>query len=774
MSASAPDPGWPIVGRAGPAARLLFAVTAGLLSAAAAAHAQSTLSGDPIAIHRTAGKITVDGDLDDEGWRDAVKIVKWYEIQPGDNTEPAVKNVGYLTYDDHFFYAAFDFEDPHPGALRAPFADRDNIGNGYVDYGGVLLDTRNSGRTTALFVATPRNIQYDSIIDDSTGEDSSPDFFWDSATRITARGWTLELRIPFSSLRYRNANPQTWGILLYRNYPRDRHFQFFSAKIPHGSNCFVCRSNPLTGLERLPGGGHIVAAPYASASERAEPRASPGSPLVSHPVEPHVGLDVKYTPNADNAIDAAVNPDFSQVESDTAQITANERFALFYPEKRPFFLEGVDLFRTPVQAVYTRTINNPDWGGRLTGKAAGTRYTVIVANDSPGGSVILPGVNGSDLATQDFGSTAFVARLKREIGGSFVGLLMTARDRRHTDDEAHREIDNGNNRVIGPDFEWRPSGHDSITGQRLYSVSRTPNRPDLASEWTGQRLRGHAGELFYLHNARHLDVFTVYRDYGSGFRADSGFVPQVGFREGIGGGGWTMRPKGFISRIRTFFNTDYQVDRHGQVISSGATPGMGMDTRWDGFLQFRYQHTHARAGGQLLRRRQFGYVAQFSPARWLPQVGINGVSGEEIDFANVRPAHGTTINVEARLNPTQHLEVAVLRNVRWLNVAAPSGRSERLFTAYVSRLRGTYTFTSRLFVRGIAQYVSTDNTVALFTSPPADHSGQFGGSMLLAYKVNWQSVIFVGYGDNREMTDDRRLVPSDRQFFVKLSYAFQR
>ena len=96
---------------------------------------------------------------------------------------------------------------------------------------------------------------------------------------------------------------------------------------------------------------------------------------------------MKYTPNADNAIDLTVKPDFSQVESDMAQISANERFALFFPEKRPFFLEGVDLFQTPIQAVYTRTITAPDWGGRVTGKERGVRYTVLVAEDDGGGSV---------------------------------------------------------------------------------------------------------------------------------------------------------------------------------------------------------------------------------------------------------------------------------------------------------------------------------------------------------------------------------------------------
>ena len=147
--------------------------------------AQSALSGDHLAIKRAAGHITIDGDLSDEGWRDATRIEKWYETQPGDNTEPPVKNVGYLTFDDRFFYAGFVFDDPNVSAMRAPYADRDNLGDGYADYGGVIIDSRNSGRTGTLFLVTPRNVQYDAVLDDSSGEDQSPDFFWDSATRIT-------------------------------------------------------------------------------------------------------------------------------------------------------------------------------------------------------------------------------------------------------------------------------------------------------------------------------------------------------------------------------------------------------------------------------------------------------------------------------------------------------------------------------------------------------------------------------------------------------------
>jgi Domain of unknown function (DUF5916) len=722
--------------------------------------AQSPLAGDPIRITRANGSFTIDGDLSDEGWRGATRIDKWYEVRPGDNVEPPVKNVGYLTYDDRFFYAGFEFEDPDPRAMRAPFADRDDIGNGFSDYGGILLDPRNTGRTATFFVVTPRNIQYDSTMDDNTGEDSSPDYFWQSATRIGERGWTLEIRIPFSSLRYRTGDPQTWTILLYRNYPRTYHYQFFSAKLPRDDNCFVCRSNTLVGLEHLPGGGHLVAAPYVSAGETARARDEVGSPLVGDRVKAHVGFDVKWTPNADNAVDLAVMPDFSQVESDTAQISANERFALFFPEKRPFFLEGADLFRTPIQAVYTRTITSPRWGGRVTGKEAGVRYTVLVADDAGGGRVILPGPNESSFAPQDFASTVFVARAKRDIKLSSVGLLVT--DREAKSGEAH-------NRVLGPDFQWRPSGSDVVSGQYLFTDTRTPNRPDDAAEWTGQAFTGHAALAQWNHKTKHLDWSTQYKQLSDGFRADTGFVPQVGYREAFANVGWEVRPQGVVRLERTFVDVGRQVDQQGALISRTVRPGVFVQTKFNGFAVVQYVNERVRGGDRLFDRQQIGYFAQFSPSRVFQQIGIDGTVGGDVDFENARQASGTTINLSATLHPTNHLAVEVLRNRRRLDVL-----NQPLLTARVSRVKSTYTFTSRMFVRAIAQYVSTDRDPSLFVTPPAARSGESGASLLLAYKLNWQSVMFVGYGDDRELTPDRELAPRDRQFFVKLSYAFQR
>jgi hypothetical protein len=735
-----------------------------LLLLAAPLFAATPEQGVPIPITRATGPIVVDGNLSDAGWTGATKVTTWYETNPGDNVEPKVKNVGYVTYDEKFLYAGFEFADPNPGGIRAPYGDRDNVPS-TTDYGGIILDTQGEARRAILFLANPHGIQYDANTDDASGEDSSPDYFWDSAGRITQEGWVLELRIPFSSLRYKKTDPQKWNIMLYRNHPRDFRYQYFSTKLPRGGNCFICRSNSLTGLTGLPSGGHLVVAPYATASQDAFPRDELGSPLENEDVEGDAGVDVKWTPGVNTAIDATINPDFSQIESDVAQIGANERFALFFPEKRPFFLEGIELFSTPIQAVYTRTITSPRWGARGTGKLGHTAYTALVVDDRGGGSVILPGPNFSDLADQDFRMLAAVARVRHEFGPSFVSFLATDREIRDSDG-------GGYNRVFGPDFRWSPTDEDTVTGQILFSTSQTPQRPDLAAEWNGQKLSSHAGQIWWSHSTRTIDWFAQYNDYGDEFRADNGFLPQVGFRETYAEGGYTFRPTGPVRRIRTFLIADYQAQQDGALIFRQISPGFGMDALLNSFVRLRVGFDKVRAGARTFDRTRFIYELNASPSRVFNRVGINGDAGEQVDFANSRRGDGATINLFATVRPTDHLELRFDGSRRWLDVDSADARG-RVFTASVARLRTQYTFSARAFIRAIGQYVETKRDPQLYTFEVLEKEGDFSGSVLLAYKLNWQSVLFLGYGDTRTLSDEDTLERSGRQLFLKLSYAFQ-
>jgi hypothetical protein len=713
-----------------------------------------------LAIRRATGPITIDGDLSDPGWKDAVRIDTFWETKKGDAVAPPVATVARLAYDDRYFYAAFEFADPHPEAIRAPLSERDNIG-GETDYGGVILDARNDGKTAVLFLANPRNVQYDALTNDASGEDSSPDYFWDSAARITPTGWVLEMRIPFSSLRYGKSDPQTWGILLYRNYPRDFHYQMFSSPIAHGSNCFICHENKLDGLSGLPTGGHVVVAPYGTAMESSAPTGDLGTPLHTSPVKERAGVDVKWSPSADSAIDATFHPDFSQVESDVAQISTDQRFALFYPEKRPFFLEGLDLFQTPLQAVYTRTVTSPAWGARATGKIGESAYTFLVTEDRGGGSVVLPGPTSSSFADQDFASTVTVGRFRRESGGSFASFLVT-----------DREIDGGaHNRVFGPDFRWHPNDRDSVNGQILFSDTVTPNRPDLAAEWNGQHLTSHAADLNWSHATRTWDLYTELRDIGDGFRADVGYLPQVGIRDEASEVGRTFYPaSGFFSRFRPFLNDHYTAGQDGDLILRQIGIGTEFDGRYNTFSRVSYRWERVRAGDRILERPHVETYFEISPSQTIAQISLTSSLGDDVDFDGARPGTGGFVTVGATIRPAGALAIRFDGTRQWLDL-----QQGRLFTAEVARLKATYNFTSRCFVRLIGQQQQVNENPALAVPTATLKSRDFTGSALFAYKIDWQTVLFVGYGDENTLSDvTGRLEPANREVFLKVSYAYQR
>jgi len=721
-------------------------------------------NGPAITIHRASGPIEIDGDLSDPGWRDATRVESWWETNPGDNVEPPVANVGWLAFDGEYLYAAFEFQDPEPGAIRAPLGDRDNVPS-YTDYAGVILDPRGDGKSAQMFLANPRGIQYDAISNDASGEDSAPDFFWESAGRIADGGWRLEMRIPFSSIRYIDPNPDHWGILLYRNHPRDYRYQYFSSRLPKDRNCFICNVRDLTGMSDLPEGGRWVVAPYATAQQSSAPRGELGTPLETDAGEFDGGVDAKWLPNPDTVVDVTLNPDFSQIESDVANITANERFALFLPEKRPFFLESVDLLSTPINAVYSRSFASPKWGARVTGGTEKWKYLALVGEDRGGGSVIIPGVEGSSLGEQDFSSIVAYGRVRREFGSSYVSLLYTG-----------RELDGGgSNRLFGPDFQWRPTDQDTVTGQLLWSTSQTPNRPDLADEWDGRSLEGHAGRLWWNRSTGTWDTFVEYLDFDDGFRADNGFVPQVGFRSGYGELGYTMRWKDRpIRRLRSFGWVDYQADLEGRILQRQAVVGSGLDAPLNTFARIELAVLDLRSGAELFRVRQVRPYLEIRPGRVFSRVYLQGNLGEQVDFANDRQGDGGTLRLDADLRPTDHVALSLSLNRRWLDVDDPFLGSGRLFTSDVARLKAVYTFNAKSWLRLIGQWVETERDPSLYRDEVTARQADLSGSLTFAYKLNWQTVLYVGYSDLQELETERdRLEPASRELFLKVSYAFR-
>lgn len=715
----------------------------------------------PMQLQKTTLPITLDGDLSDAAWQQATVIDRFYETSPGDNTEPKVKTVAYVTYDERYFYIGVRADDPNPKDIRAPFVDRDGV-IGTDDNIAIFLDTRNDKRSAIEIRVNPRGIQADGIFNDANfNEDFSPDYFYDTAAKIDDRGWSAEFRIPFSSLRYDTADPQTWNILVWRNYPREFRYGFHSAPLPRGGNCLICNMHPLTGITGLPDASNLVVAPYITAQQNALPEAGIGSPLRNDDVNSDAGVDVKWNPNANMALDITINPDFSQIETDVPQITVNRRFAVFFPEKRPFFLEGFDLFDTPLNVAYTRNITDPRAGTRATGQFGSTAYTVLVTEDQGGGLTILPGPQGNDFAPTDFKSIATIGRVRHDLGKGFLGAVLTS-----------REISGGgHNRVFGPDFQWRPNASQSLTGQFLLSNTSNPDRLDLHPAWNGADSTSHALSLNYGYQTRKFDVGANVRDVGDEFRADLGFVPQAGYRSLSAGGGMSFYPEN--SRIRFWRPSavvERQEDRDGNTLFetvSLAVNGFGAKN-----TQFFFGVRPAErilVGNEILEQGYAEVFVQFDPFRRIPRVTLTARLGESIDFANGQVGDGTTFSIGTTVRPHDRLDLRFDASRETLDV-----EGGRLFTAMFERLRAQYSFSAKSLVRVIAQYVTTERDPALYNFRVNQKSGSFLGSVLYSYKVNWQTVLFVGYGDDRLLTSHDDLVATGRSLFFKVSYAYQR
>lgn len=725
--------------------RLVTAIATGLL--AASALAETPPPTPPLTLHRLSGTITVDGDLSDSGWQDAAKFDQFYETSPGDNVPAKVKTIAYVSYDDRYLYIGVRCEDPHPEKIRAPYVERDNV-IGTDDNIAVFLDTRNDKRTAMELRVNPRGIQGDGLFNDANGnEDFSPDFFYDTAAKIDSGGWSAEYRIPFSSLRYSDAAVQQWNIMIWRNYPREFRYAFHTTPIARDSSCFICHVHPLLGLEGLPKSGHLVAAPYVTAQNVSTP--------VDDETKTDAGLDVKWTPSQNQAVDLTLNPDFSQVEADVAQITVNQRFAVFFPEKRPFFLEGFDLFDTPIQVAYTRNITAPRWGTRSTGRIFGSAYTVLVAGDDGGGLTIIPGPQGSDFAPQDFKSTDAIARIRHDIGASFVGAVFTDREIRGS----------GHNHVIGPDFQWRTEAN-TLTGEVLYSQNLDPK------VYGGGSASSHAAYLGWNHLKRKYDWFIEGRDIGDDFRADLGFVPQNGYREVDGGFNLRFFPEHskIFRFVRPGIFVDRQTDTDGNVLFRRVSPQIFLIGAKNLTVQTGVRVKEQVLVGSRLLDETYGFwFAQFDPSRRFPRITFQGTAGESIDFANGRTGHGASLGLAATLRPIDKITLEPNISREWLDVSGG-----RLYTASVERLKTTYSFSSKSIVRIIGQYVTTERNLSRYTFPVDKHSGSLLGSVLYSYKINWQTVLFLGYGDDRTLTPSNDLVKQDRSLFFKVSYAIQR
>jgi hypothetical protein len=649
----------------------------------------------PHPVPKATSEVTIDGVIDEQVWRDALTLELNYEVRPGENTEPPVRTVVFITYDEGHVLVAFRAYDHEPEKIRARFRDRDQVRGD--DWVGITFDTFNDERRAYEFWVNPLGVQTEGIYTEGSSGggrnfDDSWDAIWFSAGRLTAFGYEVEMAIPFNQIRFQGIDgPQIWGIDATRSWPRSDRVHIGLFPRDRGANSYLAQEEKLIGFEGASPGRNLELVPTLTAFALEERPDFPTSTEIEEEKDIEVGATVTWgiTPNI--TFTGALNPDFSQIEADAVRLDLNERFELFFEEKRPFFLESADYFETGVNLLYTRMIADPLAALKLTGKIGRHTIGVISAYDEVT-NLIVPGVEGSDSGAFDSPNTAFVGRYRYDLGSdSTVGAFVS--DRRGSDGYF--------NQVVSGDALLRPTEADSISINAAWSSTQYSEEMQSELDLTSEKISGHAFEIEYVHTTRNWFGFAEYTDLGDDFRTDLGFIPRVGYREADAGGGykwwgdednWYNRLEvgGFLKR-----STNQQgelLDQRSQVWFQGEGPlqsnfHLEVGNRTEVYEGVRFQNLVTPVFSLRVRPS-----ASFA-------IRMKGRIGDAIDYDHIRPADQVRLGGEFEFSFGRHLEWEISHLYSTLDV-----EGGRLFTANVPESTLIWQFNTRTFVRAILQY----------------------------------------------------------------------
>ena len=704
--------------------------------------------------------IDLRGNLSDPLWQSADYVALNYEISPGDNTKPRQRSYATVLYNSEYFYVGFKFYDTNPEEIRANISDRDRLFGD--DFAVAIFDTYGDYQRTYEFIVNPHGIQGD-ILRQGNDEDESFDTVWESAASIGDSGWTAEMAIPLKSIRFPAKPNQEWVLLMGRNYPRESRYIYSWTPFDRNNPCFTCQGGKLLGIKNIESFTALDMLPYAIGTHSGSLRDGddPSSVFDRGDLKGRAGIGVRYAPNPDLNIDAAINPDFSQVESDASQISVNTTFALFYPEKRPFFQLGKDLFNTRIDAYYSRMINDPIGAAKTTAKVGKLTLAYLGALDrkSP---LIIPGEDGSDFISTGRQSFSNILRTRYDFGDeAFIGALLTTRN-----------FSGAHNYLGGIDWNYLFWGNYYFQGQALYSKTGeiqdtvmfssddTFGRSSYSRSFDGEDYAGTAFTARFSRNARDYSFDISVQDYSPTFQAYNGFVSQTNQR--------TLR---FEHRYSYYYDDNPIIDRW------NISNEMGMEfnyagqrkERWFGLgvnAEFKSQ-TGVFIGFIPVNQELFQGIYFPSIERMFFEVWSNPLNelrtsvhaeiGKFI-YRDDPPELGTghNINVSATVKPTTRLLLDLSYSRARLTSTATKAL---LYDGYILRANSTYQFTRELFLRLITEYNHFGRSVNVYP--------------LLSYKLNPFTIFYAGATyDGRDFDDSRRnnFVQTRRQFFVKFQY----
>jgi hypothetical protein len=745
----------------------------------------------PVEVPRIeAAAARVDGVLDEPVWAQAALIDGFRQYEPADGRPAAQRTEVRVWYAPDAIWFGITAYDADPGSIRATRADRDNItGDDHVI---IYLDTFLDRRRAFFFASNPLGVQQDGVRTEGAASagrmfggtvDTSPDFVYESAGRLTEEGYVIELRIPFSSLRFPASDTMQWGLNIERKTQRTGYVDTWP-DIRRASASFLAQGGTLTGLHDLARGVVLEAQPVLTVSARgarADGSFSRGDP------QPELSLNLRagFT---NYSLDATINPDFSQVEADAAQVTVNERFALFLTEKRPFFLEGIELFSTPNQLVYTRRIVEPVAGAKVTGKAGPINIALLTAVDE---------VASGDNALFN------VARVRRDIGASSTaGLTLT--DRSLPGAAPFNRVAAADTRIVFGGLYYAEAQLGSSWTRRPQDMSAgdtATSAPAVASAPIGKLELDRTGRSWGFN----YQINAV----GDDFETHAGFVNRTGVvtARAFNRLTWYGATGAALERVTVFFGPS-RVWRYGRL-RQGAPEGsefvnaaLRMRGEWE---------VGGRAGRDFveLDPQNYAHYRAVSAGGLRAYTPLDGVSGPSFELNARTPvfqrfnasasvgagrvtifdegAAGDSRTATAAIAARPHQAVRVGFSTTYRRIERQRDGSEFARTL-LPRLRLEYQPNRAFFVRAIGEYAAERRAALLHavTGEPLEVHGRLASArvsdglrldLLASYQPTPGTIAFLGYGvsltdrDSFAFDDLRRDVDA---LFLKLAYRFSR
>jgi len=747
------------------------ALLAALVLAVAWASPGGALDRPRVAATRASAPIRVDGALDEPDWARTAPITDLRLIEDREGEAPSESTEVRVLVDATHLYFGFRCGNRGPGAVRASLAPRDRILD--LDYVGILLDTYQDRHRAYAFAVNPYGVQLDGIF---IAEDLSLEWdgVWDAeVARDGGAGWTAEMAIPLRTLSFPERGSGAWGLLVRRQIAKNAEICTWPLVRAAVAGDEMLQAADLTGLDGLRGSGLFDLQPYAASAWSTQ--RSPDGTWEDRSTR-DVGVDARVPLTSTLVLSATANPDFSQVEADALQIDVNQRYPLFYDEKRPFFLEGADIFGTAFDLVYTRRIADPAYGAKLTGRLGRVRVGAIVVRDDGGGT--LAGVGGGPTDGVSGEGWFQLGRAAWEIDEhSSVGALVALHQ---TDAAAPGAVpladwgvttaDGGANAVYAVDADLRLSRRWYFHGQlaagwwRVDSVAyeTPPDSAGLVAASRSSRVArddlAYGAELDYTDGIRELQLFHQY--VGPDFRAESGFLSRVDFRRTRVNSNFIVRPQNAVLRSLQPILDGYVVHDH---------DGRLQEWWWSPMVDWRFQkQTRVLTEFDRWQERWLGrdyqgkrFVLAADNAQWrllTPslecEVGDGIYYGEDDSTSYLGWLERYELGGTLRPSPRLTVELGTER----ARFSRDHGR-DVVYDVWTLGAKATWQFTRELYVRLYPQYDTA-----------AEH---LDVDALVAYVLHPGSVVYLGYNGDADRLDGRR-VATGHTAFLKVSYRFQR